>query len=203
MNILEKPIKFEWDEGNRNKNFIKHSVTEGECEEVFFDADKKILKDIYHSNKEPRYILLGETKLQRLLFVVFTLRKNKNRAPQNLVTRSARNKNRAPQNLVTRSARNKNRAPQNLVTRSARNKNRAPQNLVTRSARNKNRAPQNLVTRSARNKNRAPQNLVTRSARNKNRAPQNLVTRSARNSIRIIPARDLNKKSKQLYEKTT
>ena len=76
MNILEKPIKFEWDKGNRNKNFIRHGVTDGECEEVFFDTNKKILKDIYHSNKEIRYILLGKTKLQRPLFVVFTLRKN-------------------------------------------------------------------------------------------------------------------------------
>ncbi|MDA2922729.1 BrnT family toxin [Patescibacteria group bacterium AH-259-L07] len=91
MNILEKPIKFEWDNGNRNKNFTKHGVTDGECEEIFFDANKKIVKDTYHSNKEPRYILLGKTKLQRPLFVVFTLRKNKNHASQNLVTRSARN----------------------------------------------------------------------------------------------------------------
>lgn len=76
MNILEKPIKFEWDKGNRDKNFIKHGATDGECEEVFFDTNKKILKDIHHSNKESRYILIGQTKLQRSLFVVFALRKN-------------------------------------------------------------------------------------------------------------------------------
>jgi len=76
MNILQKPIQFEWNKGNRNKNFIKHGVTDGECEEIFFDSDKKILKDIHHSNKEPRYILIGQTKLQRPLFIVFTIRKN-------------------------------------------------------------------------------------------------------------------------------
>ncbi|MBU4369783.1 BrnT family toxin [Patescibacteria group bacterium] len=77
MNILEKAVKFEWDKANRNKNFVKHGVTDGECEEVFFDSNKKTLKDIYHSNKESRYILIGQTKLHRLLFIVFTIRKNK------------------------------------------------------------------------------------------------------------------------------
>lgn len=77
MNILEKPIKFEWDKGNKNKNFIKHGVTDGECEEIFFDSNKKILKDIYHSNKESRYILIGQTKLQRPLFAVFTIKRGK------------------------------------------------------------------------------------------------------------------------------
>ena len=76
MNILEKPIQFKWDKGNRNKNLVKHGVTDGECEEVFFDSDKKILEDIHHSNKESRYILIGQTKLQRPLFIVFTIRKN-------------------------------------------------------------------------------------------------------------------------------
>jgi len=33
---------------------------------VFFDQDKKILKDVKHSQKEARYILLGKTKKGRL-----------------------------------------------------------------------------------------------------------------------------------------
>ena len=77
MKILEKAVKFEWDNANRNKNIIKHDVIDEECEEVFFDGNKKLLKDIQHSNKESRYILIGQTKLQRLLFIVFTIRKNK------------------------------------------------------------------------------------------------------------------------------
>lgn len=49
-------------------------MADQECEEVFFDNGKKILKDLLHSGKEERYILLGKTKQQRLLFIVFTTR---------------------------------------------------------------------------------------------------------------------------------
>jgi len=77
MKIFKKPIKFQWDKGNKGKNLIKHKVADEECEEVFFDPGKRLLKDILHSQKEDRYILLGQTKKQRLLFVVFTMRNNK------------------------------------------------------------------------------------------------------------------------------
>lgn len=77
MRIFQKPLEFEWDDGNKNKNFMKHQVTDIECEEIFFDKDKKILRDVFHSRKEKRYIILGKTKLYRLLFMVFTIRNNK------------------------------------------------------------------------------------------------------------------------------
>ena len=38
--------------------------------------DKKIYDDILHSGKEERYILLGETKSGKILFVVFAKRHN-------------------------------------------------------------------------------------------------------------------------------
>lgn len=63
--------------GNRNKNFVKHGVMDTECEEVFFDSNKRILKDVFHSDREQRYIIIGQTKFKRLLFIVFTLRNNK------------------------------------------------------------------------------------------------------------------------------
>lgn len=77
MFILKEPVAFEWDQGNKGKNFEKHRVTDEECEEVFFDEKKKLLKDIIHSVREGRYILLGRTKSLRVLFLVFTLRKNR------------------------------------------------------------------------------------------------------------------------------
>ena len=77
MKLLDNVSEFEWDSGNRGKNFKKHGVTDEECEEAFFDERKKILKDILHSGKEKRYILLGKTKKERLLFLVFTIRKSK------------------------------------------------------------------------------------------------------------------------------
>ncbi len=68
---------FQWDAGNIDKNWLKHKVSNEECEEVFFDFNKKILADTLHSDREPRRIIIGKTKHQRLLFVVFAFRKNK------------------------------------------------------------------------------------------------------------------------------
>jgi uncharacterized protein len=69
-------ILFEWDEGNSTKN-QKHHVESTECEEVFFDSEKVILKDKLHSHGEERYIVLGKTKKERLLFIVYTVRNKK------------------------------------------------------------------------------------------------------------------------------
>lgn len=73
MQFLRQPIAFEWDIGNKGKN-LKHGVADEECEEVFFDPRKRVLKDVLHSRAEDRYLLIGATKQERLLFVVFTLR---------------------------------------------------------------------------------------------------------------------------------
>ncbi len=76
MRILEGTLTFEWDKGNKDKNFLKHRVTNQEAEEIFFDPSKKILKnDCYEA--EERYLLIGMTKKERLLFIVFTLRGEK------------------------------------------------------------------------------------------------------------------------------
>ena len=77
MIVIKNPLAFEWDEGNKDKNLIKHKVTNEECEEVFFDPSKKISIDTLHSDEEVRYILLGKTKNNRYLFVVFTTRNDK------------------------------------------------------------------------------------------------------------------------------
>ena len=77
MKVLEEPYKFDWDKGNIDKNWGKHKVSNNEREEVFFDENKKILKDVLHSIDEKRYILLGKTKRDRLLYVVFTIRGEK------------------------------------------------------------------------------------------------------------------------------
>lgn len=77
MLVIKEPVEFDWDEGNKDKNWEKHEVSDEECEEVFFDQNKKILKDVLHSDEEERYVLLGRTKADRLLFVVFTLRGGK------------------------------------------------------------------------------------------------------------------------------
>ena len=65
---------FQWDEGNDQKNFIKHGVTQAECEEVFFNSPLLVADDEGHSQGEVRYYVLGQTDASRLLFVVFTVR---------------------------------------------------------------------------------------------------------------------------------
>jgi len=77
MNFFIKPVSFQWNTGNIDKNLIKHRVSNEECEEVFFDSSKKVYKDPLHSDVENRFILIGATKQKRLLFVVFTMRGGK------------------------------------------------------------------------------------------------------------------------------
>lgn len=77
MRVLKDLLEFEWDEGNRGKNFKKHGVIDTESEEAFFDPEKKITKDKLHSESEERHILVGQAKQRKILFVVFTKRKNK------------------------------------------------------------------------------------------------------------------------------
>lgn len=69
--------EFLWDKGNIDKNWIKHRVSNKESEEVFFDEEKVIYKDVFHSQKEKRFIILGKTQRQRLLYAVFSERNGK------------------------------------------------------------------------------------------------------------------------------
>ena len=79
MNVrVAKDIKgFIWDKGNIDKNWKTHRVANTESEEVFFDENKAVLKDVLHSGKEERFIILGKTGKSRLLFVVFIVRRKK------------------------------------------------------------------------------------------------------------------------------
>jgi uncharacterized DUF497 family protein len=68
---------FDWDEGNIDKNWIKHQVSNSECEEVFFNLPLLLADDTKHSQDEKRYYVLGQTNAKRLLFIAFTVRENK------------------------------------------------------------------------------------------------------------------------------
>jgi len=35
MIILKEPLSFDWNEGNRNKNYQKHNVADQECEDEY------------------------------------------------------------------------------------------------------------------------------------------------------------------------
>ena len=73
---LSQCIGFNWDEGNIEKNWLKHKVTPAECEQVFFNRPLVVKDDIAHSKAEPRFYALGQTDSRRLLFIAFTIRKN-------------------------------------------------------------------------------------------------------------------------------
>ncbi|HET7548338.1 MAG TPA: BrnT family toxin [Usitatibacter sp.] len=66
-------IDFEWDSANSMKN-EKHSVTDAEAEQVFFNEPLLLLDDSAHSASEPRWHALGRTNEHRLLKAAFTLR---------------------------------------------------------------------------------------------------------------------------------
>ncbi len=74
---LSQITGFDWDENNREKNWEKHRVLAGECEEVFFNLPLLLQPDPTHSQEEPRYYVLGHTITGRWLFIAFTVRENR------------------------------------------------------------------------------------------------------------------------------
>jgi uncharacterized protein len=80
MEFFRQPLRFEWDEGNQEKNLLKHRVNATECEEVFFDPHKRFVKETIRlagERRERRYIMIGRTSEKRALYIVFTMRKGK------------------------------------------------------------------------------------------------------------------------------
>jgi len=72
--FLSSCTGFDWDEGNSKKNWIKHQVTPAECEQLFFNQPLMVQDDIEHGKSEERFLALGKTDKNRLLFIAFTLR---------------------------------------------------------------------------------------------------------------------------------
>jgi len=69
--------EFEWNAGNAEKNWLRHQVSQAECEQVFFNRPFVVTEDDLHSHSEARFYALGRTDADRLLFVVYTLRGEK------------------------------------------------------------------------------------------------------------------------------
>ena len=80
MTVVALPeiLEFEWDEANEQKNWVTHHVKAEEAEEPFFAEERLVLEDKRHSTKhEARYILIGKSKQERMLFIVYTIRQEK------------------------------------------------------------------------------------------------------------------------------
>jgi uncharacterized DUF497 family protein len=67
---------FQWDEGNSDKNWRRHQVTQAEAEQVFFNHPLVVAPDPRHSSREVRHFALGTSNDGRQLTVVFTRRAN-------------------------------------------------------------------------------------------------------------------------------
>lgn len=65
---------FDWDEGNINKNLLKHNVTNAEAEEIF--KNYPIIVPSYYT-EENRFLAIGVSFNSKILTAVFTIRKNK------------------------------------------------------------------------------------------------------------------------------
>ena len=74
--LMEKIVDFDWDEGNINKSFVKHGITNKESEQTFFNF-KQVLPDSLHSFAEQRHRILGVTDKGKILSSSFTVRGKK------------------------------------------------------------------------------------------------------------------------------
>jgi uncharacterized protein len=67
---------FDWDDANIDKNWHSHAVAWWECEEVFFNRPRTILRDVGHSDDEHRFLILGQSNAGRWLMICFTIRQD-------------------------------------------------------------------------------------------------------------------------------
>ncbi|MBI5324871.1 MAG: BrnT family toxin [Ignavibacteriae bacterium] len=70
-------IKFEWDIEKASFNNQKHGVTFQEAKTICDDEFAAFVDDPNHSKGEFRYIMIGYSNKNNLLFVSFTDRENK------------------------------------------------------------------------------------------------------------------------------
>ena len=64
---------FQWDDANSSKNWTRHKVSQTEAEQVFLNRPVVVIDA--RRGAEPRWFAFGRTDVNRLLTVVFTIRK--------------------------------------------------------------------------------------------------------------------------------
>jgi len=69
-------MKIIWDEEKNRNNIKEHKVSFEEAETVFYDPNAKIIHDPDHSVEEDRFIILGMSKLLKLLVVCHCYRED-------------------------------------------------------------------------------------------------------------------------------
>ena len=64
-------MKFEWDENKNIKNIENHRVSFEQAVSVFCDDAAVIFQDVEHSNNEERFIIIGKSIFEQVLFVCY------------------------------------------------------------------------------------------------------------------------------------
>ena len=71
-------FSFDWDSGNIEKNENKHGITPKEVEDIFkYGEILPLGKQVRPVVKEDRFGIIGMTKEEKILCIVFTFRDNK------------------------------------------------------------------------------------------------------------------------------
>jgi uncharacterized DUF497 family protein len=65
-------VRFDWDKNKAAGNFAKHKVSFEEAATVFGDALSDTFDDPDHSADERRFLIIGHSERDRLLFVSHT-----------------------------------------------------------------------------------------------------------------------------------
>ena len=74
---VERLRGFDWDDGNIQKNKLKHGLDFWLIEEIFFNEPLLVYEDNAHSEEECRCYALGKTDDMQFIFVAFTVREQK------------------------------------------------------------------------------------------------------------------------------
>ncbi len=69
-------MDFKWDSRKAEANLKKHGVSFEEASTAFYDPFAKLGHDPDHSDEEDRFILVGHSQKNNLLFVVHVYKEN-------------------------------------------------------------------------------------------------------------------------------
>jgi uncharacterized DUF497 family protein len=69
-------ISFEWDNNKNVRNKRVHGISFEEAQTSFYDEDARLIPDLYHSEQEERFLLLGYSFKGKLLTVCHCYRKD-------------------------------------------------------------------------------------------------------------------------------
>ncbi len=72
-------MKYEWNRVKAASNLRKHGVSFDEAKTIFDDSYQETYPDVTHSIGEARYICLGMSNKNRVIFVAYTERQGRTR----------------------------------------------------------------------------------------------------------------------------